>query len=80
MTRTDIGDYNAVLEPDLDFFLNWFVLAERVGGTVGLTREAGLVITLPGPIAVQVAAGLTAEDFPHCFVEPGTDSVLIPRL
>ena len=82
MSRVNIADYAATVEPMPEFFEDWYALADKLGGVVGLTREGGLVITLPdgSERADRVAATITNKMFPHCYVVAGTDSVLVPGL
>ena len=79
MTGADYGDYVATVAPMPEFFEDAFKLAEKVGGELGLTSIGRLVITLPpgGPSAQVVSASISGEDFPHCYVEPGTDTHLV---
>lgn len=76
MTTVDLKQYNAVFEPPYEFFEAVYRLADKVNGTVGITAKGRLVITLPRRDAVTVAANLTNEDFPYCYVVPETFSVL----
>lgn len=70
-------DNEVMYEPDIEYFEDLFGVAEKFGGTLGITRDGRVVIALPEPNAVEVAARITNDDFPYGYIVPGDDSTLV---
>jgi len=77
MIDIDFADYEGVYSPTLEFFRDAFKVAEKVNGELQLTKKGSLIIQLQETNAVEVAARITEEDFPHCYIEAGTWDTLV---
>jgi hypothetical protein len=65
------------MDASIEMFQDMLKLAEKVGGTLILDRRGRLLIVLSDPYtAVEVAAGITNDDFMWGYVVPVNDSNL----